>query len=967
MDFQPKWKNTIGVAVVMAAVALSYAFTIAGPAGVAKRSAKFGVNYCPADTDLLLSDPAKSVKIIADSLANLKRRLPIEKVYLHTDKAYYNIGDTLWLKAYVTDAGNRPSKHSALLYVEMYDDSADVMRRISIPIKEGLGMAQIPLPLKVFKEGGYTLRAYTNWMNNFGSDYFFTHRFYLGMPTQATWLVKSTAAIEHVGDKDRLDVEVKLHLGDRKPVSLSNVEVKIYEGRYYLFKEKMRTGIDGSLNFSKLLKNKVDGRDLNIQITSLDKAYPNKVIRIPLVINRDAKIDLQFLPEGGKLVTGIPSTVGFKAIGEDGKGIDVKATIQDGKGNKVADISSFYNGMGSFKFTPEAGQSYVAKISGGRSNNKTYNLPAVNATGVVMHVDNPEQDGDIKVNVKASVNISPDSSYHLQGMMNGRIYYTERITAKNSDLNISKMTFPSGIARFTLFKGLTPIAERMVFVDHKDRLDIRVTQNKANYQKRDSVSLDIEVKDATGIPVQGSFSLSVTDNTQVKPDTIGNFGIATQLLLKSGLKSDVETPGYYLHRKDAKAWQALDNLMLTQGWTAYDWKDVFAPATKPKFVVEKDLSVTGTVVNVANKPVPDVSVLISSQKPQYTAIAFTDKDGRYLFKNLPQTDSGSFFLQGNNKKGKMIAFGDITVDKINIPNVPEMYRTPIMPWFVNSDTSQLDYIKRVAQKAAILADPVGEGTMLKNVTISKARIIPGGELNGRTDLGFDEAEIKESTTQNLYQLLKQKIPGFGIRHERAYHGGGATMRMDGYRMVGGVREYSEHFINFIVIDGKEVGFEKEDPYSIEEYKQRLSEVIVPNLKTLEIVWSPEFIPARYNYLKRLDYYVCMIFINTRSGGVYVKAKNGTTTYRPLPVMQPKQFYSPRYKANAATPIPDYRSTIHWEPQLYTDINGKAKIWFYTSDLPKDYTINIQGMGQEGEMGSLVQKIGNASVTTAGKP
>ncbi|GAB3930248.1 hypothetical protein GCM10028827_25240 [Mucilaginibacter myungsuensis] len=901
-----------------------------------------------------------SIKYVQSRLDTMRKRLPIEKVYLHTDKAYYNIGDTLWFKAYVTDAGNRASKHSALLYVEMYDDSADVMRRISIPIKEGLGMAQIPLPRKVFKEGGYTLRAYTNWMNNFGSDYFFTHRFYLGMPTQATWLVKSTAAIEHVGEKDRLDVNVRLHLGDRKPVSLSNVEVKIYEGRYYLFKEEMRTGIDGSLNFSKLLKNKVDGRDLNIQITSLEKAFPNKVIRIPLSINRDAKIDLQFLPEGGKLVAGSPSVIGFKAIGEDGKGIDVKATIQDSKGNKVAEINSFYNGMGSFKFTPEAGQSYVAKISGGRSNNKTYSLPAVNATGTVLHIDNPEQDGDIKVNVKASVNISADSSYHLQGMMNGRIYYTEKIGNKSSDLAISKMTFPSGIARFTLFKGIIPIAERMVFVDHKDRLDIRVTPNKTSYQKRDSVSLDIEVKDATGIPVQGSFSLSVTDNTQVKPDTMGNFGIATQLLLKSGLKGDIETPGYYLHRKDAKAWQALDNLMLTQGWTAYDWKDVFAPATKPKFVVEKDLSVTGTVVNVMNKPVPDVSVLISSQKPQFTAIAFTDKDGRYLFKNLPQTDSGSFFLQGNNKKGKMIAFGDITVDKINIPNVPEMYRTPIMPWFVNSDTSQLDYIKRVAQKAAILADPVGEGTMLKNVTISKARIIPGGELNGRTDLGFDEAEIKESTTQTLYQLLKQKIPGFRIRQDWANHKGAATIRMDGYRMIGGVREYSEHFIDFLVIDGLERDFRGPDPYSVEQFKENLSNVIVPGLKTLEVVWSPEFVPAKYNKLKLLSYYFGMVFINTRSGGVYVKSKNGTTTYRPLPVMQPKQFYSPKYIANTATPIPDYRSTIHWEPQLYTNVNGKAKIWFYTSDLPKDYTINIQGMGKEGELGGAVIKLGQGA-------
>ncbi|MBE9664308.1 carboxypeptidase-like regulatory domain-containing protein [Mucilaginibacter myungsuensis] len=901
-----------------------------------------------------------SLKQIRSKFDDQRKRLPIEKVYLHTDKPYYNIGDTLWLKAYVTDGAKHASKYSGLLYIELNDDSTETVRQISIPIKEGLGMGQIPLPRKIFHEGGYTLRAYTNWQQNFGDGFFFTQRLYLGVPARATWLVKSAAALEHVGDKDRLDVDIKLNLGDRKPVSLSDVEVKIYEGRYYLFKENLRTGIDGSLVFSKLLKDKVDGRNLSIQISSRDKAFPNKVIKIPLVINRDAKIDLQFMPEGGKLVAGIPSVVGFKALGEDGNSIDIKASIIDSKGTKVADIVSFYKGMGSFTITPEGGQTYMVKLIGGRSNNKTYNLPAVNLIGMAMHVDAPEGPDAIKVNIKGSNNTIGE--YYLTGLSAGRICYAEKVDLNNKEISIDKMTFPTGITRLTLFNGMPPVAERLIYIDHKDRLDIRITPNKTTYQKRDSVSLDIEVKDSGGIPVQGSFSLAVTDNTQVKPDTMGNFNITTNLLLRSELKGNIETPGYYVDRKDPKAWQALNNLLLTQGWTNYNWADVFTPTTQPKFAMEKDLSITGTLVNVLNKPVADALVILSSQKPQYTATAFTDTAGRYSFKNLPQTDSAAFFLQGNTKSGKNMSFGAVNVNRVELPSVPVMYRNPIMPWFVNSDTTQLNLVKRLSQKANF-TDMDGEGTMLRNVNIRTAKAIKNSQNPygpGMSDMSFDEQDVKESAVMNLWQLLRQKMPGlicYGYRF----------IDQSGRRIP--LLRWGNFYINgapptAIIPPGFDLNIDGNvlSTQAGESDSELLKSVPAAVIKGIEVIYSTKFTNRSVQVGGGLakpgyrDYQYAKIEITTNNGvGWYRKNSPGRAVYRPLPVMHPKEFYRPKYTAKGSVSEPDYRSTIHWEPQIYTDFNGKARVTFYTSDLPNNYTIDIQGMTPEGELGSAVLK------------
>ncbi|NNU34366.1 carboxypeptidase regulatory-like domain-containing protein [Mucilaginibacter sp. S1162] len=174
----------------------------------------------------------------------------------------------------------------------------------------------------------------------------------------------------------------------------------------------------------------------------------------------------------------------------------------------------------------------------------------------------------------------------------------------------------------------------MVFIDNHDELNIHITPNKTIYRKRDSVALTIEVKDKSGFPVQGSFSLTVTDDSQVRPDTTGNYSINTSLLLNADLKGNIENPGYYINRKDKQAWQALDNLMLTQGWTGYDWKNVFAPAKPPKFEAEKEFKITGRVTTLTNKPVaPGFSVLVSSQKPAFVKTFYTDENGRFWLIN----------------------------------------------------------------------------------------------------------------------------------------------------------------------------------------------------------------------------------------------------------------------------------------------------------------------------------------------
>ena len=99
----------------------------------------------------------------------------IEKIYLHTDRSYYNIGESLWYKAYsVYGYTNILFDNSNLLYVELISPDSKIVARNITRLEAGLGHGDIKLTDSIgVSAGTYQLRAYTNWMRNFGDDFIF--------------------------------------------------------------------------------------------------------------------------------------------------------------------------------------------------------------------------------------------------------------------------------------------------------------------------------------------------------------------------------------------------------------------------------------------------------------------------------------------------------------------------------------------------------------------------------------------------------------------------------------------------------------------------------------------------------------------------------------------------------------------------------------------------------------------------
>jgi len=107
-----------------------------------------------------------------DSMMNIyANNYPQEKIHVHFDKKLYSPGETIWFKAYIF-SGADPSIFSKNFYAELSDASGAIVQRKVYPISESSTAGNFDLP-KNLKAAHLHFRAYTTWMTNFDTAFFY--------------------------------------------------------------------------------------------------------------------------------------------------------------------------------------------------------------------------------------------------------------------------------------------------------------------------------------------------------------------------------------------------------------------------------------------------------------------------------------------------------------------------------------------------------------------------------------------------------------------------------------------------------------------------------------------------------------------------------------------------------------------------------------------------------------------------
>ena len=278
-----------------------------------------------------------------------------------------------------------------------------------------------------------------------------------------------------------------------------------------------------------------------------------------------AKHRFDLFPEGGNLIDGVNGVVAFKATYGNGMPEEVSGTVME-DGHEIATFQSIHDGMGQFSLTPHRGKDYKVQLEDGR----TYPLPAIQRTGLALRVTRNNNSG-ITLLISAPDTIS--RPFSILAKMRGMPCCSAQGTVRGQQkvkLPIEKFLM-QGIVEITLSEGDFPVAERLVFVNPKQRLNITVRTDHQQYNRRDQGKVSIKVTDPSGNPLRAELAISIFDKACLYQP--GHENILSHCFLSEEIRGNIFNPTYYFDERNEDRLQALDLLLMTQGWRRYVWEE----------------------------------------------------------------------------------------------------------------------------------------------------------------------------------------------------------------------------------------------------------------------------------------------------------------------------------------------------------------------------------------------------------
>ncbi|HWB26647.1 MAG TPA: hypothetical protein VG738_14280 [Chitinophagaceae bacterium] len=799
---------------------------------------------------------------------------PHEEIHLQFNKNAYAPGEDVWFKSYLLPFHDTTyNSISKIEYVELIDMNNRLVKRLVLPVINGTSEGYFKL--SAFGEGVYHVRAYTAWMLNFDTAFFF------------------------------------------------NRDIPVFTHSY------------------------------SVQNVSAGKNYVVK-----------------FYPEGGSLVEGLTSQVAYKAADEYGNPVSISGKIMDDKGNTRALLQTGADGLGSFNMHPEEGFSYSAVTQSQTDTTlKTFALPAIQKSGVVLHVvDKPDSAGNSKLyfhiarskfqkELYTSIIICAHTAKYnrLLAINFDPKYagdYNDTILVAGDPLELKNDG--DNIAHITVFnREGEPLADRIVFLHSSNAIS--------------PASLSPVTINATGkneflltVPgdVQGQYSVAVT-----KAD--GNGGNNDESSIFSdfylpGIQNYIANPaGYFTDTSSATRYR-LNLLMLTNKWNYFTWKAALAGrfmdvAYRP----EQTLIIKGSVTTekYGKKGTFDektIPLMIRDDRDSIKTFLNipVDEQGDFTEGNLFFHDTASFYYQGSVQKSKKtvsVVFNKTETD--SILSLPFYYK-PYRKIIVTAAAVKPAFKQGNAEAAQ---PPAADSSTLKAVTVKAAAKSRIDSLDAVYTSGIfsvsrnfirtfdltDDVVTENDHVRNVLQFLQGRVPGLVITgdiqstpemywrlttglltNNRAVDPIGAT-----------ILNMPVFFINERQVNSNELiaGGGKE------QLAATMSQLI--NLKVADIAYIKVYEPGTFYGVEG----------GAAHGAIAIYLKQGYDEKSNINLLKKAGFSQmPAYKDNEFNAVD--KQTIYWNPAVFTNpATHTATITFTNNTGAKRIKIVVEGFDKKGSL------------------
>jgi len=641
-------------------------------------------------------------------------------------------------------------------------------------------------------------------------------------------------------------------------------------------------------------------------------------------------LKVQFFAEGGTLVTDINSRIGI-TITSSGKPIGkISGYIADEFGSHIARFETNDQGISAFNLKPLKQGKYwvVATLPGAPE--KRFALPQPQQAGVAMAVK--QNSDDIAVHLNAA-NVNRQIPLKLIVKAQNRVLYqTEKLLAETADsIIISKAELPEGILQFDLYDdNNTYIAGRMLYNQNKtQQLKISVVPNQPRYQLHNKVDLNIAITDHAGNPVVGAFSVAVNNEADVTGD-LNDRSIFTNLLMPgTGMR---KLKQYDITTLTANQQREIDDALLTM-------KPEQATADKAankQSLIQTDstfFAINGQVNTPKGKPAPSsiVGVFFPAGGPVLTATS--ENNGRFTINNVPVKRGDPYYIVAKDKNKDLF----VAVDK---------YEPPVIPDDILADTAELnEFTNYVIKRIADLKAGKILGTELKEVLIKDKKVEPtlkqkvlqnSSNMGGKADQVLTFIDLLGCTSSTLAECLAIKLNA-------------VTVSIDSLHRTQLFARGRNNGPMAVFVDGI-------------ERPEALTSLSSSQVASVEVLKGSNAVA----YGLRSGNGV--IVITTKGGGLdywayeqeyYVPGSTrtpGIQRYRFESGFDiASEFYASDYNKPQPKTIDKWRPTIYWNPNVITNVDGTAKLSYFTNSAPGTYSVTIEGIDSNGRIARQVFK------------
>jgi len=680
---------------------------------------------------------------------------------------------------------------------------------------------------------------------------------------------------------------------------------------------------------------------------------------------KEKSVNVRFFSEGGNLIQGVPSRVAFEATDEIGNPIDITGVVMDEKKQELCRFESFYEGRGTFTFTPSGAGKQKAEVN---CTGKKYqfDLPAVLPQGIVMEVDNLSYPDSIGITLRRS-ELFPAETLGVV-VLNGGMYQSYRfVSIQDDEINfkIDKTKLPSGVSQIVLFSNQGEIlCDRLIFVGKNDFLNIQVKTDKSTYKPYEPINMEISIADKQANPVQSVFSLSVRDAAN---EVEYKQNILTDLLLMSEIKGYVHNPAYYFESDDTIHRRALDLLLMVQGWRRYSWKQMAGiEPLELKSLPEQGIGIDGKVVSFVRKipkPNVDVSLLLLQKRDEEPLASIngstvTDNQGRFSFTSDVYGKWSLILSVAEKRKRKDHR---ILLDRVFSPD-PKRYRySDLQISIAGKNTENGNYEEKTDSLNEDL-DPffvAYQDSLIKTDTNKKIHSLPEVTVKAKSNREEQDIRRNRSTSVAYYDVPaefdniydKGKYIGDDIHDLLINMNKDFSTRFDPNNHIQNKSLFYKGKAALIVVNYKPVKWNTPDLFAYQTIRLSAIKSIYinenPSVIAQYLITDPFTQPSQATLAIR--FYSCVVFIETYPDGeIPAEGEKGVRKTWLDGYSDVKEFYSPDYSAQPEET--DYRRTLYWNPAVTADSTGIAKIQFFNSSNCKNISVNAETVTPEGRIG-----------------